>query len=340
MLKSRMITIFKAIVDEFIATAEPVGSKTLMKKYNLPYSSATIRNDMQLLEEMGYLEKTHVSSGRVPSTLGYKFYCENLMEDNLDDNMAVALKSAIGSGKFDLHDAIQQSCDILADMTNLATGALGPDSKLQTLEHIKLFPVDERNAVVIFITNTGHTETKNFRFNEDVLAKDVQTVCDIINTRLKGTPVYELPVKFEAMKPILESIIYRHEIIFSAFLSAFIKFANENFHYSKTSNILYQPEYSDIEKIKELMSMLDDNTVWRRLGYNDENVGIVTATGSQLQWFDDVAVVKSSFKVNKLEEGKLMVVGPSRMDYSKIVAVLEYVTDMLERIYGQGGNDE
>lgn len=329
----------KAIVDEFIATAEPVGSKTLMQKYNLPYSSATIRNDMLLLEEMGYLEKTHVSSGRVPSTLGYKFYCENLMEDKLDNQMVVALKSALSSGRYDLNDAIQQSCDILADMTNLATGALGPDSRTQRLEHIKLFPIDERNAVVIFITDTGHTETKNFRFNEDVSLKDIETCCYIINTRLKGTLVDELPARFEAMKPILESNLYRHEMLFSAFLNAFTKFANENFYYSKTSNILYQPEYSDIEKIKQLMSMLDSNTVWRKLGHEESVNGITTATGSQLQWIDDVAVVKSTFKVNNQEEGKLMVVGPSRMDYSKVVAVLEYVTDMLERIYGQGGNN-
>ena len=107
-------------------------------------------------------------------------------------------------------------------------------------------------------------------------------------------------------------------------------------YYSKTSNILHQPEYSDIEKIKQLMTMLDNNTVWRRLESNENTNSITTATGSKLQWIDDVAIVKSSFRVNELEEGKLMVVGPSRMDYSKIVAVLEYVADMLERIYGQG----
>ena len=335
-MKNRKITILKAIVDEFIETAEPIGSKTLMTKYNLPYSSATIRNDMQSLEEMGYLEKTHVSSGRIPSTKGYKFYCENLMEDKLDNQIVVALKSAISNGRYDLNDAIQQSCDIVSEMTNLATGALGPDSRYQKLEHIKLFPIDERNAVVIFITNTGHTETKNFRFSEDVSVKDIETCCDIINSRLKGTLVDELPEKFEAMKPILEQKIYSHEMLFKAFLNAFTKFASENLYYSKTSNILHQPEYSDIEKIKQLMAMLDNNTVWRRLESNENTNSITTATGSKLQWIDDVAIVKSSFRVNELEEGQLMVVGPSRMDYSKIVAVLEYVADMLERIYGQG----
>ena len=164
--------------------------------------------------------------------------------------------------------------------------------------------------------------------------KDIQTCTDILNTRLKGTPVDELPEKLLAIKPILESNLYRHEMLFAAFLGAFTRFASENFHYSKTSNILYQPEYSDIEKIKQLMSMLDDTSIWRELGHGDSQIVLKTSTGSELSWIDDVAVVKSTFRVSDCEEGKLMVVGPSRMDYSKIVAVLEYVTAMLEKIYG------
>lgn len=340
-MKGRIVEIFKAIVDEFIQTAEPVGSKTLVSKYNLPYSSATIRNDMQILEEMGYLEKTHISSGRIPSTKGYQYYCENLLEDKLDKQMILSINQLLTSEKLDLEDAIEKSCDILAQMTNLATGALGPDSSSQRLEHIKLFPIDEKNAVCVFITDNGHTETKNFRFNEAVSLSDIQKCTDILNSRLKNTYVDELPEKLKQIKPILESNLYRSEMLFSAFLGAFIKFASDSFHYSKTSNILCQPEYSDIERLKQIMDMLENTNIWREFGNkNDNQLAIRTTSGAELSWTDDVAVVRSSFRVNDSEEGQLMVVGPPRMDYGRIVAMLEYVTTMIEKIYGKGGSNE
>ena len=124
MLTPRRIEIFKAIVDEFVQTAEPVGSKTLMEKYQLPYSSATIRNDMMVLEEMGLLEKTHTSSGRVPSTKGYKFYCEHLMEHRVDNQLEVAVRQQLASKPLNLDDAIRESCNILSQMTNLTSGVL------------------------------------------------------------------------------------------------------------------------------------------------------------------------------------------------------------------------
>ena len=114
MLTNRRIQILKAIVDEFIQTAEPVGSKTLMEKYNLPYSSATIRNDMQYLEEYGYLEKTHTSSGRIPSTEGYKFYCEYLLENKTNPKMEVALQKIYNNDALGIEDVIQASCDVLS----------------------------------------------------------------------------------------------------------------------------------------------------------------------------------------------------------------------------------
>ena len=174
MLTPRRIQIFKAIVDEFIKTAEPIGSKALQERYHLAYSSATIRNDMQVLEEMGYLEKTHTSSGRIPSTMGYRFYCEALLdESNLDKRMEVAIRDAFEASAMNVDEAIRQSCEIVSEMTNMTAGAIGPDASKQRLEHIKLFPLDEKNAVCVFITDQGHTETRNFHFNQSVSVQDL-----------------------------------------------------------------------------------------------------------------------------------------------------------------------
>ena len=341
MLTPRRIEIFKAIVDEYIRTAEPVGSKTLQQKYKLPYSSATIRNDMQILEEMGYLEKTHTSSGRIPSTQGYKFYCENMLDSSsIDKKMEVAIRDAFDTSALNIEDAVRVSCNIMSEMTNLTAGAIGPDSSLQKLAHIKLLPLDERNAVCVFVTDIGHTETKNFRFDTDISVKDIESCTDLINSKLRGVPIAELPERMEELKPSFNMMIQQHEVLFTAFVQAFIKFASENIYFSGKDKMLYQPEFEDINKLKELMNMLNDSTVWRSVHENENAVAIRTNKGAELTWFNDVAVVKSSFKVNENETGQLMVVGPSRMNYDKIVSMIEYAAQMIEKMYRRKDGDE
>lgn len=341
MLTPRRIEIFKAIVDEYIRTAEPVGSKALQQKYKLPYSTATIRNDMQVLEEMGYLEKTHTSSGRVPSTLGYKFYCENMLSDaSLDKRMEVAIRDAFEASNLNVEEAIQTSCQILSEMTNLTTGAIGPDSSEQRLQHIKLFPVDDRNAVCVFITDTGHTETRNFHFEDDVPIHDIESCTEILNSKLQGVRITELAEQMEKLRPEFASTVQRHDVLFTAFVQAFIKFASENVYFSGKDRMLYQPEFEDINKLKQLMSMLDDSTVWRDIGNQETAVAVTTNRGAELTWFNDVAVVRSTFRVNEHDKGQLMVVGPSRMNYDRIVAMINYAAQMIEKMYYSIGGDE
>ncbi|MCI6746206.1 heat-inducible transcriptional repressor HrcA [Stecheria intestinalis] len=339
MLTPRRIEIFKAIVDEYIRTAEPVGSKTLQQKYKLPYSSATIRNDMQVLEEMGYLEKTHTSSGRIPSTAGYKFYCENLLKDsNIDKKMEVAIRSAFDASNLNVQEAVEQSCQILSEMTNMTTGAVGPDSSSQRLEHIKLFPIDDQNAVAVFITNTGHTETKNFHFERAISIKDIETCTDVLNQRLKDVPVSQLVQRMEELKPELGQVVEQHDVLFTAFVQAFVKFASENVYFSGKDKMLYQPEFEDISKLKKLMSVLDDTSKWKELNNSEHAVTVTTSKGAELTWVNDVAIVRSTFHVNKDEKGQLMVVGPSRMNYERVVSMLDYVAQMIEDMYRSGGD--
>ncbi len=341
MLTPRRIEIFKAIVDEYIKTAEPVGSRALQQKYHLTYSTATIRNDMQALEEMGYLEKTHTSSGRIPSTLGYKFYCENLLnEAQMDKRMEVAISNAFDVTSLNVDEAVQQSCKILSEMTNMTAGAIGPDSSCQKLEHIKLFQIDPRNCVCVFITNTGHTETKNFHFEDDIPFSDMESCTDVLNRALNGVAIEDLPDKMEEIKPELNSVVQKHDILFTAFVKAFVRFASENVYFSGKDRILYQPEFEDINKLKSLMTLLEGNSgsAWRELEHDENAVAVTTQQGAQLTWINDVAVVRSSFKVKDGETGQLMVVGPSRMNYDKVVAMINYAAKMIEKMY-QGGND-
>lgn len=334
MLTQRMIEILKAIIDEFVATAEPVGSKTLVDKYGLDYSPATIRNDMASLETMGYLEKPHTSAGRIPSSKGYKFYCENLLRKDVDDDVKYALSNIFQKDSMNIEDAIKESCKVISEITSLTSGMLGPNSGEQTLEHVKVFPIDERQAVVVFITNTGYTENKTFNFKENVTADDIKNCVDILNDRLKGTKIKDLVTKLESLKPILTSTIKRHEMLYHAFAAAFVKFASETLYFEGTTNMMYQPEYSDVEKLREIVRCFDNSTLFKELTKRQsEDSYVITARGTELVWKDDLAIISSEIKINKDDNARLMVVGPKRMEYSKVVSLLDFISKELEDLY-------
>lgn len=337
-LTQRMVDILKAIVDEFVSTAEPVGSKTLVDKYGLPYSSATIRNDMATLESLGYLEKPHTSAGRIPSNKGYKYYCEHLLKKDMDEEVKYALSNIFDRRSANIEDAIKESCRIVSEMTNLASGMLGPDASNQTLEHIKVFQIDPKTAVCVFITNTGHTENKTFNFQDEVTIEDIETCTDILNDRLKGTPIYTLPERLESLKPVLTKSVQRFEMLYNAFAGAFVKFASETLYFDGTSNMMYQPEYADIEKLKQLTKFFDDSKLFRSLvdrqtGEND--VVAVTPKGTELVWKNDIAIVSNEIKIsdNPNDNARLMVVGPRRMEYSRVINLLDFICKEIEEMF-------
>ena len=334
MLTSRQEKILKVIVEEFIKSAEPVGSKLLVEKYGINYSSATIRNEMNYLETEGLLEKTHTSSGRVPSTLGYRYYVEHLMDVDDSTDTKYELQTVMRENNVPLEDVIQRSCDILSNMTNLTSVVLGPDANRQTLAHIQLFPLDSNSCVAVFITDQGHTENKTFRFEDQITIEDIQNCTNILNDRLAGTPINEIVEKMNELKPILAYSVKKHEALFNAFMQAFIKFASDNVYYSGASNMLYQPEFADIEKMRNIMKMLEDSKLWRSLGDNENRLKLQTSNNNELVWFDDTAVVSSKFKIGD-EEGQLMVVGPSRMDYNKVVKMLDFASEFIESQYNK-----
>ena len=340
MLTLRQTEIFRSIVDEFVSTAEPVGSKTLMNKYNINYSSATIRNEMAELESLGLIEKTHTSSGRIPSTMGYRYYVEYLMVEQDSRGYEVAIQSLVDDSYANVEDAIKNASDIISEMTNMTSIVLGPDANEQTLEHIKLFPMDEKSAVAVFITDSGHTENKVFRFSDKVSLDDIESTTEIMNNRLKGTKIKDIVSKMNSIKPILAGVVTNHRVIYNAFLAAFTKFASEKVYFSGEKNMFYQPDFADLEKIKSIMMMMDDPSIWRGISKGEADLFLQTSEKSELAWINDLAVVSTSLRISGSESAKLMLVGPSRMDYRKIISLIELLSDSLEMIYIEGGSHD
>lgn len=344
MLTERQSQILKHIVDEFVSTAEPVSSKMLIDKYDIKRSSATIRNEMAELEKLGLIEKTHTSSGRVPSVNGYSYYVEFLMEKMDTSSYQVALKTLVDNSYVSAEEAIKSASDVISQMTNLTSIVLGPNADEQRLMHIKLFLIDDRSAVAVFVTDSGHTENKVFQFSDTVSLNDISATTEILNDRLTGTPVTMISEKLEALRPILEEAVVRHEIIFNAFLHAFSQFSNEKMYSSGEEHMYNQPDFMNLSRIRELMSMLSNRQIWQEISEGEADVFLETSEKSQLAWIDDIAVVSTNLRISDSQSAKMMLIGPSRMDYEKVVALLEVLNDSLETLYieGQieGGEDE
>ncbi len=333
-LTERQTKVFKTIVEEFTRTAEPVGSHTLMNLLDISVSSATLRNEMAALEEMGLLEKTHTSSGRVPSTMGYRYYVDHLMVKHIEPKMMNALQSIFDQRNSSMEEVVRQSCDVLSQMTNLTSVALGPDARYQSLQHIALIPLNERSAVAIFVTDHGHTENKTFQFADTVSMNDLTTCCDLLNENLIGVPLNQVVDQMIKIQPLMAAKVQRHEMLFEAFVNAFVKFASDQVYCSGQSNMLYQPEFADIEKLKKMMKLLEDSSLWRQIASDTNNTMMrIGEDNTHLMITDDVSVVASKFKVHGGEEGQLMIVGPTRMPYNEVVALMEYISKRIEEMF-------
>ena len=144
-------------------------------------------------------------------------------------------------GDYSLEEVVQKSCDILSHMTNLTSVVLGPDSRHQTLQHVQLIPINNQSAVAIIVTDQGHTENKVFQFGTDVSMQDIQNCTDLLNDQLVGTPIEDVVDKMKKIEPMMAAKLVRHEVLFEAFVSAFMRFATEKVAVSGRSNMLYQP---------------------------------------------------------------------------------------------------
>ncbi len=341
MLTARQMLIFKCIVEEFIEHAEPVGSKALMMKYKLPYSSATIRNEMNFLENYGYLEKTHISSGRIPSKEGYRFYVHNLGKVDLDENIKNQVATIFSKRSRNLNEIVHESCNMLSELTHLTSVALGNASD-DTLQRISVVPLENNRVTAIIITNQGHVENKVFQFSSEIEMEDLLSCVNIMNELLIGTPITEVAFRLERdVKPILSVKIKQHEELFNAFLEAFVKFASNSVYFSGKENMLYQPEYNDVDKLRRIVTAFEDAQIWKTMPLSlEDGIQIKIGSESPMSAVDDVSVISASFKTGQTSKGSISVIGPTRMPYEKIVALVEYVSENIEKAFMEGSLDD
>ena len=329
MLTERQNKILKLIVERYIKEPIPVGSKVISRELNC--SSATVRNEMGELEKLGLLEKTHTSSGRVPSEAGYRYYVDNLMEAkkmNADDMMK--LQIVFHNQQLALSDVITKSLQVISDMMNYTTVVLGSKSHENLLKQVEVIPIDGENLTVIIVTDKGNVEHKNIRL-QDVSLDEVKKTVGLINNLILGTPIDEVVKKLEfEVKPIIGNYVKQHEQLYNAFYHVFNDFTNQEVNIMGRHKMLEQPEFSaNIEKIKNVFNKLEDKEILKNIEEDEDN-NIKVYIGNENNIDSDVTVIQTKYK-NGNEEGTIAIIGPKRMDYERVMGLLEYMKENIER---------
>ena len=329
-LNERQRLLLKEIVESYIKDAKPVGSKALTDK--LKVSSATIRNEMSELEELGYLEKTHISSGRVPSTEGYKYYVDNIMKPKeLNGEDILKLQTIFSNNELALSDAIKECMSIISEITNYTSIVLGKDSDFNTLKQLNIIPIDDKRVVALVVVSNGHVENKQVVIPDGIDINEVVKTSEIINKHLIGTPISEVSEKLEfEIKPRIAAMIKQYESIYNMFQNVFTEFTerNSNVFFGGRTNMLKQPEFESVDKIKNIMEKLEDYEIVKKIESNDDGVNIYI--GEENEFDKDVTVVKTSYHANG-EEGTIAIIGPTRMEYDKVVTLLNFLKSQIER---------
>ncbi len=328
MLKKRQNQILKLIVESYVKQAKPVSSNQICKI--LKCSSATVRSEMAFLEEEGLLEKTHTSSGRIPSEEGYRYYVDNLLEPKkMNGEDMLKLQIIFHNQSLELSDCIAKSLQVVSDMTSYTAVVLGKASHDNLLKEINVVPLSTNQMIVIVVTDKGKVEHKTITL-ENVSLDEVKKTVDLINHLIVGTPIDEVSTKLEfEIKPIIGQYVKQHEQLYNAIYHVFNDFASPDINVVGRTKFLEQPEFSNVEKIKHLFSKLKEEDLLQEIKQDDSN-NIEVYIGKENNIDEDVTIIKTNFKTDS-EEGTLAVIGPKRMEYDRVMSMLKFIKENIER---------
>lgn len=328
MLTSRQEKVLEIIIREYVKNVTPVGSKLICDELNC--SSATVRNEMSILESVGYLEKTHISSGRVPSEKGYRYYVDNLMKPKeMTGEEMLKLQTIFNNNKLEINDCLKRSLEIISDLTDYTSVVLGSNSSENKLKKVEVLPLDSDKLIAIIITDKGHIEHKQINVY-GVQLDEISKTVDLINKLIVGTPINEVKEKLEfEIKPIINQYVKQHEAIYNAFYDVFNDFVmKSDVSFVGRTKILNQPEFNNVEKIKKIFTKLDDDTLLDTITEDDKDINIYIGNESHLD--EDVTVIKTKYKTGD-DEGVIAIIGPKRMEYAKVVSLLNYIKENLDK---------
>lgn len=337
-LDKRKKLILQAIVEDYIATAEPVGSRNIAKNHDLGLSAATIRNEMADLEEMGFLDKPHTSAGRVPSQLGYRFYVDSLMNrysatvEEIED-----LNNSLHRRYINLNNVVSAVSEIVSKITKCPTVMTLPTHKGTRIVNVKMLMIEKNLALIVVVLDGGSVRNKKVKVSGNITYKEIDAISDFLNSQLTGLSAKDID---EARIMLIYTAMGQYRDFLKVvldFVLECLKNDSTEVYIGGASNILNHPEFSDIDRAREFLSFIDNREnatkVLSLTGSTDNNsVKVIIGNEAGMDEIKDTSIVLANYHAGGILSGKIGVIGPTRMDYARIVSSLETINAQLEEI--------
>ncbi|NME82953.1 heat-inducible transcriptional repressor HrcA [Clostridium sp. SM-530-WT-3G] len=335
-IDDRKIKILQAIINDYIRTGDPVGSRTIAKNYDLGIGPATIRNEMADLEDMGYLEQPHASSGRVPSSKGYRLYVDKLMQSQdltVEEDLKIK-QYIIDTAMLEVDKIVRQTSALLSELTKMTCIIEAPSVKKSFVKSIQLIKVDEHNLVSVFLTDTGLIKNHILKLKGIVPTSDVlNKINEVINARLVGLSIQD--INLEVINN-LQSEIGDYDEIFNGILPLLYEALNTSdsseVFMEGATNIFNYPEYNDIDKAKEMLSLLNDKDSIMELLNPSDDITISIGDENYRPQAKDCSIISAEYSLGNRPIGKIGLIGPRRINYSKVITIMSEVVKELNNI--------
>ena len=335
MLTDRQKLILKAIIEEYVVTNEPVGSKMLTQKPYLDFSSATLRYEMQHLEETGYLKKTHTSSGRIPSEVGYKFYVDNLIiRDESVTEYYVYIEEILDDRFLSASDKIKKIADFLSNLTGYYVSIVTYPNDTAKVLRLEIVPLSTNEAVLLIVTSTGDVESEIIRIPEGFKMDDLLKIIQMFDNAMYGHSIYEIRdiLSNEASKPRIRQMVDFRDDILNFLIKAFSDFLKGETINSGLSRLFNQPEFQEHKTMQKIVKAVDDEIIKRNKEYANGGLKIHIGRENLIPGLDECSLIVTPFIIDDNKNGLITMVGPMRMNYRACVPLLEFVANNMNKI--------
>jgi heat-inducible transcriptional repressor len=327
MLSERQKMILSAIVDDYIRSAEPVGSRSISKRGDVSFSPATIRNEMSDLEELGFLEQPHTSAGRIPSEKGYRYYVDHLLrQGKLTAPDLNLLKSFFAERLSEVEQVIQQVATVLSGLTNYTSIVMGPEVFNTTLRLLQVVPLNDTSAVAIIVTSTGQVENKVFQIPQGIPMGEIEKFVHILNARLTGVPLLHLRSKmYNEIGDELSKHVTGYEELLRVFEQVVENDSEDRIFLSGATKMLAQPEFKDVVKVKHFLELLDETpTLVKLISSAPDGLQVRIGSENTVEAINNCSLITATYAVDGKTLGTIGILGPTRMEYGKVIGLLEH----------------
>lgn len=335
-LSERKRKILKVIISDYIRTAEPVGSKTLAERHALPFSSATIRNEMSELEAMGYLEKPHASAGRVPSPKGYRLYVDELMDLPEGNSMEFLSAQMLRLRVRELDRLIEEAGKLISSLTNYVSVAITPTLSQISIRQFEIIPIDRMNFVVVVVTESGSVKNKMVRTVAEVSTEEVELLVYVLNQTLTGVQLsnitaerFDIVCRAAGMSALIAPV--------AEYISELIEeLSDQKIFLEGANKLLRFPEYKDLQKARTLLDYIEDDRK-HLLPVNRKFDGVQFFIGPENgeNPLSEASTIYAKYNIGSIGQGAIGIVGPTRMDYARLSAQLSQFAKQLNQLIAE-----